>query len=314
MQPVSVDEFRIAPGETYDVLVEPKDSGPYAVFAETIDRSGYAMGMLSVGDGAKATIPDRRKRPVRSMDDMGMAMGAMQMPGMEKPGMKMPPTAANGKPSAAMPGMKMNAEMKMESPKKDEHSGQTKSEIPGLTPVKHGSDTHGVGNAMAPEQTKNRLHEPGTGFENSNRKVLVYTDLKSVKAFEDQRTPSREIELHLTGNMERYMWSIDGKKYSDASEAIPFHFGERLRLTFVNDTMMEHPMHLHGMWMYLENGHGAYLPRKHTIIVKPAERLSVAVTADAIGDWAFHCHMLIHMELGMFRVVRVSKEMREAKA
>lgn len=107
------------------------------------------------------------------------------------------------------------------------------------------------------------------------------------------------------------MWSIDGKKYSEAKEPIAFRYGERLRLTFVNDTMMEHPMHLHGMWMYLENGTAKALPRKHTIIVKPAERLSVAITADALGKWAFHCHMLLHMELGMFRVVEVAQKKSE---
>lgn len=122
----------------------------------------------------------------------------------------------------------------------------------------------------------------------------------------DQREPEREIELHITGHMQRYMWSFDGKKYSDAPEPIRFRYGERVRLTFVNDTMMEHPLHLHGMWMQLENGTGAYLPRKHTVAVKPAERLSVIISADAPGPWAFHCHLLFHMEAGMFRVVEVS--------
>ena len=149
------------------------------------------------------------------------------------------------------------------------------------------------------------MHEPGRGLEESGRHVLVYTDLKSLAPYPDQRAPEREIELHLTGHMQRYMWSFDGKTYSDASEPIRFRYGERVRLTFVNDTMMEHPLHLHGMWMYLENGSGAYLPRKHTIVVKPAERLSVLVSADAPGPWAFHCHLLLHMESGMFRVVRV---------
>lgn len=143
-------------------------------------------------------------------------------------------------------------------------------------------------------------------MEQSSRRVLVYADLKSVVPYSDQRVPEREIELHLTGHMQRYMWSFDGKKYSDAQEPIRFRYGERLRLTFVNDTMMEHPLHLHGMWMYLENGSGAYLPRKHTVVVKPAERLSVIVSADAPGPWAFHCHLLLHMEAGMFRVVQVS--------
>ncbi len=275
IQPVEVEEFRIAPGETYDIIVEPQNENAYTIFAETMDRSGYALGALALKVESKINIPERRTRPTRSMDDMGMAMtmGA-----------------------DTMPGMKMEKEV----------SNNNK-------PVKHGPDHHGPGNSAVPVETKNRLSEPGTGLENSSRKVLVYSDLKAIKAFEDQRIPSREIEMHLTGNMERYMWSIDGKTYSESSDPIAFHFGERLRITFINDTMMEHPMHLHGMWMYLENGAGAYLPRKHTVIVKPAERLSVMVTADAMGDWAFHCHMLIHMELGMFRVVRVSDKKSEVK-
>ncbi len=271
IQPVLVDELRIGNGETYDVIIEPKNDGPYAIFAETIDRSGFAVGTLATKAGVKASIPERRKRPIRSMDDMGMSMANMS---------------------------------------EHAHSNMTNMK----SGIAHGPDTHGPGNSAVPMETKSRLHEPGTGLENSSRRVLVYTDLKAIKPFEDQRTPAREIELHLTGNMERYMWSIDGKKYSEASEPIPFHFGERLRLTFVNDTMMEHPMHLHGMWMYLENGTGSFLPRKHTVIVKPAERLSVVISADAIGDWALHCHMLIHMELGMFRVVRVAKQTSEVKS
>ncbi|OQW47478.1 MAG: copper resistance protein CopA [Proteobacteria bacterium SG_bin7] len=257
IQPVEVEEFRIGPGETYDVIVELKDDKPYTVFAETLDRSGYALGTLATKPGLKGDVPQRRKRAVRTMDDMGMAM-------------------------EDMPGMAMGG-------------------------VKHGPDTHGPGNSAVPEETKSRLSEPGVGLENSNRPVLVYSDLQALKPYEDQRTPHREIELHLTGNMERYMWSIDGKKYSDAPAQILFRYGERLRITFVNDTMMEHPMHLHGMWMHLENGKGKLLPRKHTVIVKPAERLSVLVTADALGEWALHCHLLIHMEMGMFRVVRVAK-------
>ncbi|MBX9767575.1 MAG: copper resistance system multicopper oxidase [Bdellovibrionales bacterium] len=311
VQPVSVDELRIGNGETYDVIVEPKDEGPYAIFAETIDRSGYALGTLASKVGMKALFPERRKRPIRSMEDMGMSMADMPMDA----------SAAAAGAAIAMP------EMKMEAPAASEHAGMAgmktndqtsdstlKSEIPGSRPIKHGPDSHGPGNSVIPMETKNRLHEPGTGLEKSTRRVLVYTDLKALKPFEDQRKPAREIELHLTGNMERYMWSIDGKKYSENSDPIPFHFGERLRLTFVNDTMMEHPMHLHGMWMYLENGSGSSLPRKHTVIVKPAERLSVTVTADALGDWAFHCHMLIHMEMGMFRVVRVAKRAAEVQS
>jgi len=184
---------------------------------------------------------------------------------------------------------------------------QGRSSIPGAEPVKHGPDDHGPGNQMVAEYSQNRMGEAGRGLQGSERRVLRYTDLKSLVPYPDQREPEREIELHLTGSMNRYMWSIDGKKYSEAPDPIPFRYGERVRLTFVNDTMMEHPMHLHGMWMHLENGAGAYLPRKHTVIVKPAERLSVVVTADALGPWAFHCHLLFHMDAGMFRIVEVSE-------
>ena len=197
-----------------------------------------------------------------------------------------------------MPGMQEMPDREMGEPRR--------SKIPGAEPVKHGPDTHGTGNQAVAEYSQNRSGEPGRGLEDSDRRVLLYTDLKSLAPYPDQREPEREIELHLTGHMERYMWSFDGKKYSEAQEPIRFHYGERVRLTFVNDTMMEHPLHLHGMWMHLENGAGAYLPRKHTVIVKPAERVSVAISADAPGRWAFHCHLLLHMEAGMFRVVEVS--------
>lgn len=183
---------------------------------------------------------------------------------------------------------------------------QTASTIPGTRPVKHGPNDHGAGNQTVAEYSQNRFEEPGRGLEHNPRRVLRYRDLKSLVPYPDQREPEREIELHLTGHMERFMWSFDGKKYSETQEPIHFRHGERLRVTFVNDTMMEHPLHLHGMWMHLENGAGKYLPRKHTVIVKPAERVSVAITADAPGRWAFHCHLLLHMEAGMFRVVEVS--------
>ncbi len=153
---------------------------------------------------------------------------------------------------------------------------------------------------------RNRLGEPGTGLENVGHRVLVYTDLRRLASDFDARPPERELELHLTGNMERYMWSFDGKKFSEVKAPIPFRFGERLRLILVNDTMMEHPIHLHGMWMELENDQGERIPRKHTVNLKPAERLSVLISVDAPGRWAFHCHILYHMEMGMFRVVRVA--------
>jgi FtsP/CotA-like multicopper oxidase with cupredoxin domain len=160
---------------------------------------------------------------------------------------------------------------------------------------------------------KSRIDEPGTGLENTGTRVLVYGDLRSVKAAYDPRPPEREIELHLTGNMERYLWSFDGKKYSEDHEPIPFKYGERLRITFVNDTMMDHPIHLHGMWMELDNGAGRRKPRKHTVSVKPAERLAVNVTADAMGKWALHCHLFYHMTVGMFREVAVADPIAEIK-
>ncbi len=174
-------------------------------------------------------------------------------------------------------------------------------------PTPHGPDHHGVGSAMVAEQSFDRLSEPGAGLENTGTRVLVYSDLRSLTRREDKRPAGREIELHLTGVMDRYMWSFDGKKYSEVDGPIPFHYGERLRLILVNDTMMDHPIHLHGMWMELENGGEEFRPRKHTLSLKPAERLSALITVDAPGDWAFHCHLLYHMDMGMFRVVRVSQ-------
>jgi FtsP/CotA-like multicopper oxidase with cupredoxin domain len=179
---------------------------------------------------------------------------------------------------------------------------------PGTVPetVMHGPDKHGPTNASTPMSTKSRLHEPGFGLGNDGWRVLLYEDLRSLKPVPDFRPPEREIEMHLTGNMERFIWSINGIKFSDVEEPLRLRQGERLRLTMVNDSMMQHPMHLHGMWMELENGAGRDIPRVHTINVKPAERLSVLVTPNDPGPWAFHCHILYHMEVGMFRVIEVS--------
>jgi CopA family copper-resistance protein len=322
IQPVVVDELRMGVAETYDVIVEPAEERAYTIFAETVDRSGYARGTLAPRPGMSAEIPERRPRPLRTMEDMGMSMEGMVMGGMKDP---------HG--SMTMPGMEPSGDMPHRKPSDDnphrEHrqhgpgmppmqgmhempgmqaDDPRRSEIPGAEPVKHGPDDHGPGNQTVAEYSQNRMGEPGRGLEDSERRVLLYTDLKSLAPYPDQREPEREIELHLTGHMNRYIWSFDGKKYSEATEPIRFRYGERVRLTFVNDTMMEHPLHLHGMWMHLENGAGEYLPRKHTVVVKPAERLSVAISADAPGRWAFHCHLLLHMEAGMFRVVEVSEQ------
>ena len=321
IQPVAVDELRMGVAETYDVIVEPVEDRAYTIFAETMDRSGYVRGTLAPRTGMVAAIPHRRPRPLRTMEDMGMSMEGMDMPGMKKHGhggdMTMPDTTPSGdmqsmNPSGDKPNMEHMQHGSGTQPLQDMHEmpgmhagDPRRSEIPGAELVKHGPDDHGPGNQMVAEYSQNQLGEPGRGLEDSEQRILLYTDLKSLVPYPDQREPEREIEIHLTGHMNRYMWSFDGKKYSEAQEPIRFRYGERLRWTFVNDTMMEHPLHLHGMWMHLENGAGAHLPRKHTVIVKPAERLSVAITADAPGRWAFHCHLLLHMEAGMFRVVEV---------
>ncbi|MGD1807406.1 copper resistance system multicopper oxidase [Dapis sp. BLCC M126] len=310
VQPVTVDEFRIAIAETYDVIVEPQEETAYTIFAETMDRSGYARGTLAPRLGMTAPLPERRTRPLRTMADMGHDHGmdhsahSQHSPNMNE----MDHSQHNG----GMNHSQHNSGMDHSQHKSGmNHSTETET-IPHQEPVMHGPDHHGSGSAGVAMMSKSRLHEPGIGLENTGTRVLLYTDLRSLKPREDQRKAEREIELHLTGNMERYMWSFDGKKYSEAKEPIQFYNGERLRLTFVNDTMMEHPIHLHGMWMELDNGAGAYKPRKHTVLVKPAERMSVDVTVDAPGNWAFHCHLLYHMKVGMFRVVSVTDKVEQA--
>ena len=334
VEPVEVDEFRIGPAETYDVVVTPAEDRAYTIFSEVLDRSGYVRGTLAPRLGMSADIPARRLRPLRTMDDMGMSMEGTDMPGMKlemdknmKAGgmmggmdmskgheMKMPqPKPESSKPPATKPaasgGHEQHAPQPTQKPEKppmpDMPGMQHSMPMAGNEPVKHGPDTHGSGNQSTPMTTKRRLAEPGAGLGGDGRRVLLYTDLKALEKWYDTREPQRELEIHLTGHMERFIWSLDGKKFSQAREPIRFHLGERLRWTFVNDTMMEHTMHLHGMFMHLENGAGEYLPRKHTVLVKPAERLSVAITPDERGPFAFHCHLIMHMEMGMFRVVLV---------
>ncbi len=297
VEPVDVDEFQIAVAETYDVIVSPRDRVAYTIMAELLDRSGYARGTLATQKGLVGPVPPLRERPLRTMVDMGMKMEDMDM--SKSKGMDMSKNKGMGSHAGHM-GMDQS------------HGGQTGGgkvgsmmEKAGPIVARHGSDGHGLGNITVATFERDRLGEPGTGLEDVGHRVLVYTDLKSVTPY-NQSPPQREIELHLTGNMDRYMWSFDGKKFSEVKGPIPFSLGERLRLILVNDTMMEHPIHLHGMFMELENGHGAHIPRKHTVNVKPGERLSVLINADAPGRWAFHCHLLYHMEMGMFRVVEVT--------
>jgi len=319
VQPVTTDEFRIGIAETYDVIVRPSEDRAYTIFAESSDRSGYARGTLAPRVGMTAAVPKRRPRPLLTMIDMGMDMNmaGMDMPGMEMgggtdvngsdmAGMDMPakpPAVAADTSHVRMPGMEM-------PPSASRPTADNSSALrpPGTLPepTRHGASKHGIGNAAKPMTTRSRLNEPGSGLGNDGWRVLVYTDLRALQSRPDAlQSPTREIEFHLTGNMERFMWSIDGKKFSDAPEPIHISRGERVRLTMVNDTMMPHPMHLHGMWMELENGTLGDIPRVHTILVKPAERLSVLTTPHENGPWAFHCHVLLHMAMGMFRVVHV---------
>lgn len=348
VQPVTVEEFRIANAETFDVIVEPKENRAYTLFAEAMDRSGYARGTLSPREGVQAPVPARRPRALRTMSDMGMdGMSDMKgMPGMKPGGGGGQHSSHNPAKSAAMDmkGMAGMKGMENSSTQPSAHAGHgpaaptgAAKPMPGMADMKmpatsnaghsqHGQPApvdgmagmhmssasgkrakdFGPGNSMSAMSPRSRVHEPGTGLEDAGHRVLVYADLRSLKPGPDQRPPGREIEMHLTGNMERYMWSFDGKKFSEASTPIPFKLGERVRLTFINDTMMSHPLHLHGMWLDLDNGAGIHKPRKHTVSVQPGEKLSVDITADAPGMWAFHCHILYHMEVGMFRVVSVA--------
>ncbi len=267
-----IDEFRIGVAETYDVIVQP-GHGSYPVFAQAIDRSGYAFGTLS-STGQKARVPAMDPAPILTHMDMGMDMGNMDMSG--------------GGDMSGMDHSAMGHDMsKMGSGNKPRVN------------VKRGVQVDMM--ASAP---KVRLNDPGVGLRNNGRRVLTYADIKNLYPTKDRRGPSREIELHLTGNMSRYMWSFNGVKFND-SKPIGLRFGERVRITLINDTMMNHPIHLHGMWSELESGDDNYLPRKHTIIVQPGAKISYLVTADARGQWAYHCHLLYHMK-GMFRRVIVA--------
>jgi len=292
VEPVTVDQFRISVAETYDVIVQPRSDRAFTIFAEAEDRGGFARGTLAPRPGLSAPVPTMDPRPLRTMTDMGMSgmnHGAMEhgsMSGME---------AGQG----AMPGMNHGA-MGHGS-----MSGMDQRAMAGMTttggaaaPVSPGVAVDNV--AMMPQP---RLDSAGEGFP-QGRRVLRYSDLRATKAGEDPRPPTREIAVHLTGNMERFIWGFDGRKYSE-SQPIPIKPGERVRIALINDTMMEHPIHLHGMFSELENGHGALRPYKHTINVKGGERVSFLVTGIP-GRWAFHCHLLYHMEMGMFREVRVA--------
>jgi len=277
VQPVSVDEFRIGNAETYDVLVTP-DEGAYTIFAQAIDRSGYARGTLTSNVELQAQIPALDPVPLLSHIDMGMDMG-------------------------------MDMDMDMDRGMSD-HADHTiiaaagKGSTAPVVALKNIDPAQIDTMAEAPQY---RLADPGVGLrdhrEKYGRRVLTYADLRNLNPTPDPRDPTREIQLHLTGNMHRYLWSIDGVPYEHAAP-LTLRYGERVRITLVNNTMMNHPFHLHGMWSDLETGDAKYIPRKHTVIVQPGAKISYLVTADAYGRWAYHCHLMYHMMM-MFREVRV---------
>ena len=317
---VEVDEFRIAPAETYDVVVQPREARAYTVFAQAEDRSGFARGTLAPRAGMAAAIPVMDPRPVRTMTDMGMSMGMGSMRGMrgmpDMGGMEMASMrdAASGAHAAVTQASEVSAASSTAvQPLPQPGPGVRPALLPeiaapgdGMRPSPpHSSPLHlGPQVDNVAQQVSERLNQAGDGLDGNGRRVLTYADLRARYNGVDPRPPSRTITLHLSGNMERYVWGFDGRKFSDA-QPIRMRLGERVRIVLINDTMMEHPIHLHGLWSELENGCGARNPYKHTVIVKPAERVSYCVTADTPGRWAFHCHLLYHMEAGMFRVVEV---------
>lgn len=273
VEPVTVDEFRCGPGETYDVLVSPKNDA-YTLFAQTMDRTGYAAGSLASRPGLRAPVPEPDKPQWLTMTDM---MGTMGQHGQHHGPMAMTHPHSQHLHSLAVPSKA----------------------------VHHARTEFGPSVDMRVDTPRTNLDDPGVGLRDNGRKVLTLADLHTVGGPLDPREPDRELELHLTGNMERYTWSFDGLEFGQ-STPVHFRYGERLRVILQNDTMMAHPMHMHGMWSELEDDKGHFVVRKHTLPVQPAQRISFLVNADAPGRWAWHCHLLFHMEAGMFREVLVS--------
>jgi CopA family copper-resistance protein len=282
VRPVDTDEFQIGIAETYDVLVQPAEDRPYALVAESIDRSGLVRATLAPRIGMVAPVPERRARPLLTMRDMGMDMSAMDM-------------GQGGVIDLSQPASGMaHHDMKMLDP-------SVAPQVP-----------MGPGVATLSPMPADRTADRPTGLEDVDHRVLTYADLRALEPNADTRPPERTIDIHLTANMERYMWSFDGVKLSDGAQPIAFRHNERVRITLINDTMMPHPIHLHGHFFQLITGEADHNPRKHTVNVLPGGRISMDLTADAIGDWAFHCHMLMHMHAGMMRVVTVRHEGGEA--
>ena len=308
VRPVEVDEFQISVAETYDVIVRPVEDRAYTIVSEAIDRSGMGRATLAPRLGMTAEVPPLRKVPNLTMADMGMGgmdHGSMQggmsgMAGMDHSQMRgMNHGSMAGMGHSQMAGMDHGAMQ----------GGMDHSAMSGMGGAMQSHPASETDNPLVDMQTMTptpKLSDPGIGLRNNGRRVLTYADLSSIFPDPDGREPSRTIELHLTGHMEKFAWSFDGIKFSDA-EPLRLKYGERVRITLVNDTMMTHPIHLHGMWSDLEDENGNFLVRKHTIDMPPGTRRSYRVRADALGRWAYHCHLLYHMEAGMMREVRIEE-------
>jgi CopA family copper-resistance protein len=331
VHPVTVDEFRIATAETYDVIVEPSGQDAFTIFAQSNDRTGFAAGTLAVREGLRAPLPALDPRPMLTMADMGHG-GMDHGPGHDIGAAQNPPASAQSQPADPHAGHGAPAEPPPADPHAghgaapqpatpDPHAGHTMPQQPAPQDPHAGHTMPGGnaglqqhppsenGNPLVDMQTMaptSRLDDPGIGLRGNGRHVLTYADLRSLFDDPDGRDPGRTIELHLTGHMERFAWSFNGIKFADA-EPIRLTYGERLRIVLVNDTMMTHPIHLHGMWSDIEDDAGRFHVRKHTVDMPPGTKRSYRVTADALGRWAYHCHLLFHMESGMFREVRVDE-------
>ncbi len=316
VHPVSIDEFRIAVAEVLDVIVEPSGQDAFTIFAQDIGRTGYVSGTLAVREGLRGPIPNLDPRPILTMDDMGHGgMGGMDhdmsgMKGMDHSGHDM--SSMKGMEGMDHSGHDMSSMKGMEGM---DHSGHDMSSMKRMKGMDHGGGgmqehpKNEEGNPLTDMQTmapSPKLDDPGIGLRNNGRRVLTYADLKSAFKDPDGREPGRTIERHLTGHMEKFAWSFNGIKFSSA-EPLRLNYGERMRIVLVNDTMMTHPIHLHGMWSDLEDEKNNFHVRKHVVDMPPGTKRSFRVRADALGRWAFHCHLLYHMEAGMLREVRVDE-------
>ena len=298
VQPVSVDEFRIGVAESYDVIVHPKDEQAYTIFAESMGRSGYARATLAPEEGMEAAVPQLREAARLTMADMGgmPGMDHGSMAGMDHGNMDM----GSSEGVSGMDHSNMGS-MDHSNMKGMDHSNMKGMDHSDMSGMDHGSMAMGKGGPSDPFYAKGSGVVPTAA---NGGKFLSYADLKAQDPLYEDREPTREIELRLTGNMERYTWSINGVKYEDA-DPIRLKYGERVRFKFVNETMMTHPMHLHGMWSILDVGAGQWNPIKHTVSVNPGTTVYMETEVDEPGQWAFHCHLSYHAAAGMFRKVIV---------